>query len=282
MGRHPSIHVTGAGGQVGIELRDLLPGAHFWTHAELDVTDAGAVAAALAEAGTVIHLAALTNVDECEQQPQRALSVNAGGTANVVSAAERTGARVVYVSTDYVFDGEKEGEYVEDDLPSPRNAYGASKLEGEEHVLGAAGPHLVVRTSWVYGRGRNFVATIVGAARAGKDVAVVDDQFGRPTWARELAVALASLAGSADIGVLHVAGGGEPCSWADLAEEAIGAAGLDAPVARIDTGEYARRAGKPLAPRPRNSVLSLVRARSGGIEPSDWRTSVRSYVEEMR
>ena len=278
MGRHSAIHVTGAGGQVGRELAALVPDARLHPRVELDVTDEAATRAVLSGAGVVVHLAALTNVDECERDPDRAFSVNSRGTANVVAAAEDEGARVVYVSTDYVFDGTKDGEYSEGDPPSPVNAYGKSKMEGENHVQQAGG--LVVRTSWVYGSGRNFVATMLSAARAGSELSVVDDQVGRPTWARALALGLVELIRLETTGIVHVAGDGRPCSWADLAIEAIDAAGLSAPVRRVTTEAYARAAPGPLAPRPANSALSIETARDLGVPLREWKDSVRAYVRE--
>lgn len=279
MGRDSSVHVTGAGGQVGRELRRLAPGARYWTKDELDVTERDAVRDALRGATAIVHLAAMTNVDQCEREPDRAFSVNADGTANVVAAAASVGARVLFVSTDYVFDGYKEGAYVEDDRPAPINVYGASKRRGEETTL-EVDDNVVVRTSWVYGPGRNFIATIVDAASRGRTLEVVDDQIGRPTWARDLAGALHDLLDTDVTGIVHVAGEGEPCSWADLAEVALDAAGVNVPVARVDTATYASRLGRPPAPRPRNSTLALDRARSLGLRLPDWRDSVREYVAE--
>jgi dTDP-4-dehydrorhamnose 3,5-epimerase len=222
----------------------------------------------------------MTHVDECEMDRESAFRVNAEGTANVVAAAGRSGARVVYVSTDYVFDGAREGEYVEEDPTAPVNAYGSSKLEGERRVLDGPG-NLVIRTSWVFGRGRNFVGTILGAVRDGRELVVVDDQIGRPTWARDLARAIAYLVDSDESGVMHVAGDGAPGSWAELATVATDAAGLDAHVQRTDTASYARRAGRRLAPRPMNSVLSIERARRAGVPLGPWRDAVRAYVTEQ-
>ena len=278
MGRHPSVHVTGAGGQVGRELAGLLPGAQFHERADLDVTDETAVAAALEGAEIVVHLAALTNVDECERERDRAFNVNSRGTANVVAAVDGR-ARVVYVSTDYVFDGRDDGEYAESDRPGPLNVYGESKMEGEMLVRRHA-DHLVVRTSWVYGPGRNFVATILGAARAGRELRVVDDQVGRPTWARDLALGLVELIRLETTGIVHVAGDGSPCSWADLAVEALDAAEISVPVERVSTGEYARAARAPLAPRPANSALSIEAARALGVPLRDWKEAVHAYVGE--
>jgi dTDP-4-dehydrorhamnose reductase len=177
---------------------------------------------------------------------------------------------VIQLSTDYVFDGSKEGEYVEDDPTNPQSAYGRSKLEGERAVL-AAGDNLVVRTSWVFGDGRNFLRSVVAADRAGKALRVVGDQRGRPTWAGDIAQAVAHLAASGEAGVVHVAGAGEPCTWAELAELAVGH-----PVEHVTTEEW----GAP-APRPRNSVLSLSRARTLGVPLADWRDSVSRYVEAL-
>jgi dTDP-4-dehydrorhamnose reductase len=259
--------VTGAGGQVGLALRDHLPGAGFLTHAELDVTDPAAVREALGGADVVVHAAAMTDVDGCERDPERAEAVNAGGAANVAAA----GARVIHLSTDYVFSGEAEGEYAEDAPTGPLGAYGRSKLAGERAVLERPG-NLVVRTSWVYGEGRNFIRSILAAERAGKHLRVVDDQRGRPTWAGDLACAVGYLVGREDAGVVHVTGAGEPCTWADLAEVVVGH-----PVERITSAEFAAP-----APRPRNSVLSLERARSLGVPLADWRDSVMRYLDGER
>jgi dTDP-4-dehydrorhamnose reductase len=267
LGARPHVLVTGAGGQVGLALRAHLPEATFLTRAELDVTDAAAVAEALEGADLVVHTAAMTDVDGCERDPERAEAVNGGGAANVAAA----GARVIHLSTDYVFSGSEPGEYAEDDPTGPLGEYGRSKLAGERAVLARPG-NLVVRTSWVYGDGRNFIRSILRAERAGTALRVVDDQRGRPTWAGDLARAIAFLAGRDDAGILHVTGTGEPCTWADLAEVVVGH-----PVERITSEQF----GAP-APRPRNSVLSLERARSLGVPLADWRDSVMRFLEGER
>jgi dTDP-4-dehydrorhamnose reductase len=259
--------VTGAGGQVGLALRDRLPGAAFLTHAELDVTDTEAVREAARGADLIVHTAAMTDVDGCERDPERAQAVNGGGAANVAAA----GVRVIHLSTDYVFSGDAPGEYREDDPTGPLGAYGRSKLAGERAVLARPG-NLVVRTAWVYGEGRNFIRSILGAERAGKHLRVVSDQRGRPTWAGDVARAIAFLAGRDDAGILHVTGAGEPCSWADLAEVVV-----CHPVERITSEEL----GAP-APRPRNSTLSLARARDLGVPLADWRDSVARYLDGER
>ena len=277
MGLHPVVLVTGAGGQVGTALRARLGSARFMGRSELDVTDRKAVHNAVGVADLVVHLAAMTNVDECEARPDAAFAVNADGTRHVAEAAAVAGARMVYVSTDYVFDGEKAGEYEEADAPSPINVYGRSKLEGERHVA-AGEANLTVRTSWIFGQGRNFVRTILGAAGRGDPLRVVADQRGRPTWAEDLAAALAFLLERSVTGIIHVAGSGPTGTWADLAEVALEAAGSSIRVERIDSETHARTAGRIVAPRPRNSALSLGRAVALGVPIGDWRRSVRDYV----
>ena len=277
MGRASVVLVTGAGGQVGTALRARLEPARFLDRSDLDVTDQEAVRTAARGADVIVHLAAMTNVDECEARPDEAFAVNADGTRHVAEAAAAEGARMVYVSTDYVFDGEKAREYEEADSPRPINVYGKSKLEGERHVA-TGQANLTVRTSWVFGQGKNFVRTILGAAGRADPLRVVEDQRGRPTWAEDLAAALTYLVDVPMAGTLHVAGGGPPCTWADLAEVALETAGSSARVERIDSETYASTAGRIVAPRPRNSALSLARAVAHGVPLSDWRRSVRRYV----
>jgi dTDP-4-dehydrorhamnose reductase len=276
----PAVLVTGAGGQVGQALRRELPSARFLPHSELDVMVPRAVHQAVQGIDVIVHLAALTDVDACERDPKTADAVNSLGTRNVAEAADETGARVIYVSTNYVFDGTKAEEYAEEDHPAPLNAYGRSKLGGEAEVRGRGG-HLVVRTSWVFGGGRNFVKTILEAAKRPGGVDVVDDQVGRPTWHRDLAAALAQLARKDMTGVLHVAGEGEPGSWADLARATLRAAGLTTRVRNIDTAAYLQRGGARAAPRPVNGVLSLEKARRESVRLGDWRTSLFEYVGEL-
>ncbi len=264
MGSDPRVLVTGAGGQVGTALRAHLARATFLDRAGLDVCDAAAVRAAFGRGDVVIHAAAMTDVDGCERDPDAALAVNATATGNVVA----TGARVILLSTDYVFDGRSTRAYAEDDPTGPLSAYGRSKLAAERAALAQPG-NLVVRTAWVYGSGRNFIRSIRAAERAGRPLRVVDDQRGRPTWADDLARALAHLVGAGTTGILHVTGDGEPCTWADLAELVVGH-----PVERISSAQLAAP-----APRPQSSVLDLHRAHALGVPLADWHRSVQRYLE---
>lgn len=265
--------VTGADGQLGRALRDVLRGATFAPRGELDVTDRVAVHAAVEGTDVVVHAAAMTNVDACEADPESAGAVNERGTGNVAAAARAAGAKVIFVSTDYVFAGDA-APYDEDDAPGPLNVYGRTKLAGERSLDPER--DLVVRTSWVFGDGRNFVRTIL---RAAGPLRVVDDQVGRPTGAPMLARVIAELVERPEAtGRLHVAGDGAPCTWADLADAALTAAGRPDRVERVDSAAYAAGAARVIAPRPADSTLALKRAQEAGLPLEDWRTSVDEYV----
>ena len=260
--------VTGAGGQVGTELLTAFPGHEVVgvTHGELDVGDRDAVLAALAAEApdAVVHAAAWTAVDACEADPDRALRVNALGTRHVVEAARRLGARVCYLSTDYVFDGTKVEPYDEWDAPAPRSAYGRSKLGGEQ-ALGAE--DTVVRTSWVCGRyGPNMVATILRLAAEPGPLRFVDDQRGHPTFADDLATMVARLVLEERPGRFHVTNQGA-VSWFEFAGAVLAAAGDDPgrvePIATTDLDPP-----RP-APRPANSVLDNAALRLSGIDLLD-------------
>jgi len=240
-------------------------GAVGLTHAELDVTDAAAAAEALAGA-TVINCAAYTNVDGAEEDPGTANAVNAEGARNVAEAA----ARVVYVSTDYVFDGSKPAPYVESDPVNPLSEYGRSKLAGERATLTASPQSLVVRTSWLFGAGgRNFVTTMLRAGEERGQVRVVDDQVGCPTFTGHLADALVALAEGHGHGFLHVAGSGS-CSWFEFARAIFERAGMDVDVRPCTTEEFPRPAA-----RPANSVLASER---GAPRLPAWQDGLDAFM----
>jgi dTDP-4-dehydrorhamnose 3,5-epimerase len=276
----PVVLVTGGDGQVGRALRPLLPAARYATRDELDVTDRARAHDAIAGVDMVVHLAAMTDVDRCEREPRLAEQVNSAGSRNVAAAARAAGARVIGVSTDYVFDGTAPGEYTEADQPRPLSAYGRTKLAGELALL-EAGDNTVIRTSWVYGDGRNFIRTILRAAAAGRPLAVVDDQVGRPTAAADVARAIVHLLSIDPPRLVHVSGDGPPTSWAGVAEQSLVAAGLTVPVEHVSTMEYGRRMDSAPAQRPSNSMLSLECARGLGVPLSDWRASVSAYARDM-
>lgn len=265
--------VTGAGGQLGRDLAKVLAVCAepvLCDRAALDVTDVEVVRRTmLAEKpDAVIHAAAYTQVDRAELEPDEAFRVNAIGTRNVAAAAAEAGAKLAYVSTDYVFDGKLGRPYREFDPPSPINAYGRSKLEGERFVRHLHQRSFIVRTSWLYGRGpNNFVGKILRAAREGRTLRVVGDEIGSPTYTADLAVFLAQLVRTNLYGVYHAAGGGF-CSRYEQAVEVLRLAGLaHVPVVAIDSAERSAS-----APRPKFSALDPTMIRLSGLAPlPDWR-----------
>jgi dTDP-4-dehydrorhamnose reductase len=275
--------VTGAGGMLG---QDVVAAAEAdgdeaiaLARGDLDVTDERAVAAALADehVDAVINCAAWTDVDGAESDPDGADAVNALGADNVANAAAHVGARLVHVSTDYVFDGDRsadEGAYVESDAPGPRSVYGASKLAGEEAVAAAGGSHAIVRSSWLFGiGGRNFVATMLALGAERDEVTVVDDQIGCPTATAHLAPALLALARDADAqGVFHVAGGGR-CSWHELAVETFRQAGIACRVLPCTTADMPR-------PAPRPAFSALVSERDDAPLLPPWQEGLTTYLAQ--
>ncbi|MEK6666086.1 MAG: dTDP-4-dehydrorhamnose reductase [candidate division NC10 bacterium] len=250
------ILITGAGGMLGRALRETLSLEHdvvALARAELDVTDLPKTRAALARAKpqAVIHAGARTDVDGCERDPDHAWRVNALGSRNVAVACQEAGAACCYISTDYVFDGEKPDPYTEFDAPNPISCYGASKLAGERYVQTLTPRHWIVRSSWLFGPGgKNFVKTILTKARAGEELRVVDDQVGSPTYADDLARAISRLISGPYYGVWHVTNSGS-CSWYRFAAAILEAAGLRGTRLEPISSKDLQRP----APRPRNSVL---------------------------
>jgi len=261
-----SVLVTGAGGQLGHALVDTFAASGKEVigldHAALDVADRDQVLSIFAELRpeVVVHAAAWTDVDGCEADVDRAFAVNALGTRYVAEGAGGVGARVCYVSTDYVFDGKSGVPYNEWDAPNPLSVYGRSKLAGERELDPQA---TIVRTSWVCGRhGRNFVKSVVGRARAGETLTVVDDQHGCPTFADDLAEMVCRLVSARRTGIHHVTNQGAT-TWYQLACDALMVAGLSpTQVVPISTADL--QPPRP-APRPVFSVLDNAALRLGGI-----------------
>jgi dTDP-4-dehydrorhamnose reductase len=237
-------------------------GGEALTRAELDVTDARAVRDAIGPEDLVVNCAAWTDVDGAEEHPEEALRVNAEGAGSVARAA----AAVIYVSSDYVFDGRKREPYLESDPVGPLSSYGRSKLEGERATASANPRHFIVRSAWLFGPGGpNFVDTML---RLGPELRVVDDQVGSPTFTGHLAEALAGLAGSEDFGIHHMAGSGR-CSWFEFAREIFALAGRDVELSPCTTEEFPRP-----APRPAWSVLASER----GHRLPHWREGLQAYL----
>lgn len=279
MGLGSDLLVTGAGGQLGRALGRLEPGAVLLDRGRLDILDRAAVVQAIVRRrpAVVVHAAAWTKVDDAESDPEGARRVNVDGTRSVAEAAARAGALLVYVSTDYVFPGDKRDGYRETDATGPRSVYGRTKLAGEAEAA-AFGRHLVVRTSWAFGEGHNFIRSILEAAATRDELAVVDDQRGLPTYAADLAEGLLALAETGAEGLFHLAGGGGPGSWADVAEVALAEARSATVVRRISTTEYLEGRAGPVAPRPTSSVLDCTKAAALGVALRPWREAVAAYV----
>jgi dTDP-4-dehydrorhamnose reductase len=273
------ILVTGAGGMLGRDVTRAVEAAGHeplpLSRAELDVTDEAAVGAAIAEArpGAVINCAAWTDVDGAEAEEAAAAEVNHRGAGFVARAAGAAGARLVHVSTDFVFDGAAHDPYVESSAPRPLSAYGRTKLAGEGEVARACPEALIVRSSWLFGAGGgNFVDTMLRLGDERDEVSVVDDQVGCPTWTVHLAGALVALAEGGARGIWHVAGAGS-CSWFQLAAEIFRVAEIECRAVPCRTADL----GRP-APRPAYSVLAS--EREGAPRLPDWREGLAGYLAE--
>lgn len=276
------IYVTGAGGLVGRELTAVLESRHQLVGGErIDVRDAKAIARAIAEARPdwVVHLAAFTNVDGAEARPDEAQAVNGEGTEHVALAARAIRARLLCVSSDYVFDGGKRAPYVEEDVPAPLSAYGRSKLAGEQAATGVLPDCLIARSAWLYGRHRrNFVDSILELAVARPRVEVVEDEEGSPTYAPDLAQGITALVEAGASGIVHVANTGGTSRY-NLARAALRLAGED-PEKIVPTTQS--RFGRP-APRPPYSVLASNRfAALTGESLRPWEAALADYVASRR
>lgn len=281
------ILITGAGGQLGRSLLRAFDGDDVTalSRAELDVSDAAAVAHALESArpDAVVHAAALTDTALCEREPELALAVNATGSEHVARACDRAGARLVAVSTNEVFEGRKREPYREDDEPAPLNVYGRSKLAGEERARAACPQTLVVRTAWLYGEGgNNFVEKVRAAASAGKQLRFVDDEIATPTSTDDLADAIRRLLeADAAPGIYHLANAGEASRY-DWARAILDECGMrDVPIERVTTREL-RASGYAGPEKPAYSVLANAHAAALGVTMRPWPRALAAYLERSR
>lgn len=271
------IVITGAHGQLGTELQRALRG-HGIVPMDLpgfDLTQPSCRQHIIdARPDLVIHAGAYTDVDGAERDPDRAMRINADGTGYVAQASQDIGARLIYISTDYVFDGSKTSPYFEQDEPNPINAYGRSKRIGEQRALSICASALVLRTAWLYGaHGKNFVKTIVQMASERPVLKVVADQYGCPTSARDLAQVITVLLLRPLSGILHVTNEGS-CSWFEFAQAIVAASGHHVPVEPITTVETERQAR-----RPAHSILSLDRMHQLGLQTPAWRDSLERFLQ---
>jgi dTDP-4-dehydrorhamnose reductase len=283
------VAVIGAGGQLGSELLKLLPARGFecipLTRAELDVTDPAMVSERLAEhePQIVINTAAYHKVDECEDNPEKTLLVNAGGARNVSMACKSIGAAHVFISTDYVFDGRKASPYVETDPPNPLSVYGTGKLAAENMVRITLAEHFIIRSTGLYGiagssgKGGNFVETMLRLAREGKTIKVVADQVLTPTYTLDLAETISELIRTEEYGLYHATNTSQ-CSWHEFAAKIFELAGVDADLHETTSKEFGAR-----AMRPPYSVLDNLHLRAIGLpEMRPWQEALAAYMEERR
>lgn len=279
------VMVTGAWGMLGQDLVSLLKEedvlrvdvAGDCLH--MDITSLEQTRRVMAEyqPDVVLHLAAFTNVDGCQTDPEKAWKVNAAGTWNVASAACENDAAMVYISTDFVFDGTKDTPYDEFDTPNPISIYGRTKYAGERFVASLVRRHYIVRTAWLYGKhGRSFPGLMINMAREGKPLRVVGDQIGSPTYTVDLAKTLVRLIRTPLYGTYHVTNSGE-CSWYDFAAAALELAGLGgADLTRITSEEWPTPTRRPQYSVLEHRALGL----AGLPEMRPWRDALTDFVAE--
>ncbi len=277
--------LIGGSGQLGSDLRAVAAGRHDLvapSRGEVDVTEPATVERAIADAApdAVVDAAAFHKVERCEEEPERAFAVNALGAGTVARAARAHGARAVFVSSDYVFDGERPGGYAEDDPPRPVNVYGASKVAGESVVMEACPDGLIVRGSGLFGhagssgKGGNFVETMLAKATAGEEISVVDDQVFSPSATHDMAERiLLLLEREVPPGTYHVTNAGS-CSWYRFARAIFELAGVEARLSPRPAGDQGVR-------RPRYSVLLDTKSARLGLPPSrPWREALAWYLAQ--
>ena len=286
------ILVTGCNGQLGRAVRAVYAGEDVEfintdvAEAEgiraLDITDVNAVCSLVEQAkpDVIINCAAHTNVDACETQWDAAYRINALGPRNLSIAAAKTGAKLIHVSTDYVFEGNGTKPYSEFDEIHPISAYGKTKAEGERFVRDFAGKYFIFRTAWLYGDGKNFVKTMLRLSESHDEVSVVEDQQGSPTSALELARAIHHFEPTENYGIFHATCEGAT-NWADFAEEIFARAGKKTKVRHVTSEEYARM-NPASAKRPAYSILeNYMMKLTGDYRMADWRDALDEYMKTL-
>ncbi|MEP6754710.1 MAG: dTDP-4-dehydrorhamnose reductase [Chthonomonadales bacterium] len=292
--RYHRVLVTGAAGMFGLELcialeangNDLIRGVHTMprnagsTYITLDITDPNSISQALdsCHPDLVINCAAYTMVDMAESEPELAMLINGIGPGFLAEACQRRKIALASISTDYVFDGDKGSGYVVTDTPNALGAYAASKLAGEVSVRQYTEFFWIIRTSWLYGiHGRCFPQIILNAAMEGRQLRVVADQIGCPTYTIDLADAIIRIVQTAPFGIYHAAGAGST-SWYNFARKTLELAGIDYPVARITTIEWPTPARRP----PNSTLLSQAMQKAGLAPIRPWEEGLADYIKELR
>ena len=282
------IIVTGCNGQLGRALNKIYQDSREYECvntdvAELDITNIDDVNRLVSEVKpyAIINCAAHTNVNGCETDIDNAYKINAIGPRNLSIAATRYHAKLMHISTDYVFDGQANTPYTEFDTPNPKAVYGKTKLAGEEFVKQFAQDYFIIRTAWLYGDGKNFVKTMLGLAQNHDKVTVVGDQFGSPTSADELARAVAYLLPTDNFGLFHGTCEGIT-NWADFTREIYRLAGKTTEVVTVTSEEYEKNTTGVVAPRPFYSVLDnyMLKLTTNHMF-ADWEKAIAEYIQNM-
>ncbi len=293
--------VTGTGGQLGFDVMEELTRRGYegigadrseteadFEHVQMDITDKDRVFEIVRELkpDVIVHCAAWTNVDGAEDPAklEAVRAVNVDGTRNLAEAAKEVDAKFVYISTDYVFDGEGSEPWKPDDKNyAPINVYGQSKLDGELEVSRILDKYFIVRIAWVFGRnGKNFIKTMIEVGKKHSVVKVVDDQIGTPTYTVDLARLLVDMIETDKYGYYHATNEGGYISWADFAEEIYKDVGMDVKVEHVTTSEYEKIAGKTVAKRPFNSRLDKSKLVQNGFEPlPTWQDAVERFISTL-
>lgn len=276
--------ITGVKGQLGYDLVKQLSGGNHEVigidRDELDITNEAAVLAYIenVKPDAILHCAAFTNVDAAEEQKEAAYAVNALGPKYLAQAASKVGAKMVYVSTDYVFNGTASEPYEPDQATDPLGVYGETKLAGEEFVKQYLDKFFIVRTAWVYGiNGHNFVKTMLRLGEEREEVGVVHDQIGSPTYTVDLASFMIELVQSEKYGIYHATNEGV-CSWYDFAVEIFKQAEMNVKVNPLTSDQFPRPAA-----RPSYSVLSKKKIKEQGFTPlRDWKEALAVYLTELK
>ena len=281
------IIVTGCNGQLGHAVNKIYENSREYECvntdvAQLDITDIDDVNRLVGDIRpyAIINCAAHTNVNGCETDIDNAYRINAIGPRNLSIAASKYGAKLVHISTDYVFDGNSNIPYTEFDTPNPQAVYGKTKLAGENFVKEFAKEYFIVRTAWLYGDGKNFVKTMLGLSQNHDKVTVVGDQFGSPTSADELAKAIAYLLPTDNSGLFHGTCAGST-NWADFAREIYKLAGKSTAVETVTTQQYNKNASGVIAPRPAYSILDNYMFRlTTDFMFAQWEKAIAEYIND--
>ncbi|RRG10385.1 MAG: dTDP-4-dehydrorhamnose reductase [Lactobacillus sp.] len=274
--------VTGANGQLGTELSKMMDdrGLNYWGYdaKDMDITNRDLVFDKIRDLkpDVIFHCAAYTAVDPAEDDG-KALNwqVNVDGTKNVADAAAEVGATLVYISTDYVFDGTNEGEYQVDDATNPQNEYGRAKLAGENAVRAASDNNYIIRTSWVFGEyGKNFVYTMLNLAKTHDTLTVVNDQVGRPTWTNTLAQFMLYVVKNQSAFGTYQLSNDDSCTWYEFAREIL--KDTDMKVLPVTSAQYPQK-----AKRPAHSIMSLDKAKATGFVVPTWKEALQKFITKI-